>query len=149
MLCFYIPPTVLCFVCVMFFFLSFKVFSFLLTKKRDRGGCICFNCLPDILWLLVFCISSLWWPGLVCSVWLWYFLIVLTYVLPKMAQRTFWRCDMYNNSVLKRANSIGNLTSVGLLIEWGNVFAIQQMLPWLKGRMSIMTIGGYLYSLSY
>ena len=33
----------------------------------------------DVLWLFVFCGSYSWCCGLVCSVWLWYFLIILTY----------------------------------------------------------------------
>ena len=40
-----------------------------------------YNCLPDVLWLLVFCCSSPQCHGLtVCSVWLWYFLIILSYI---------------------------------------------------------------------
>ena len=81
----------------MHFFLSFKVFQSC-WRKRERV-CICFNRLSDILWLLVFWISSLWWPGLDCSVWLWHFLIMLTYFLPKMEKRTLWPCDMYNKIV--------------------------------------------------
>ena len=40
---------------------------------------LCFNCLPNVLWLLMFCESSSWCCGLVCSTLLWYFLIILTY----------------------------------------------------------------------
>ena len=37
---------------------------------------LCFGCLPDVLWLLVFCGSSSLCHGLVCSVWLLYSLII-------------------------------------------------------------------------
>ena len=40
-----------------------------------------FNCLSDVLWLLVLCGSSSRCRGWVCSVWLWYFLIILIYFL--------------------------------------------------------------------
>ena len=47
---------------------------------RGRESCLlCFNCLPYVMWLFVFCCSSSWCFVLVCSVWLWYFLIMLTY----------------------------------------------------------------------
>ena len=40
---------------------------------------ICFVCLPGVSWLL--CGSSSPCHGFVCSLWLWYFLIILTYYL--------------------------------------------------------------------
>ena len=39
---------------------------------------LCFNCLSDVLWLLVFCGFSSRCQGLGCSVWLWYFLMIIT-----------------------------------------------------------------------
>ena len=38
-----------------------------------------FNCFSDVLLLLVFCDSSSRFHGLVCSLWLWYHLIILAY----------------------------------------------------------------------
>ena len=55
--------------------------SFLVLKSPWRGREI--NWLPDVLWLLMFCGSSSRSYVLVCSVWLWYFLIILTYFLRK------------------------------------------------------------------
>ena len=40
-----------------------------------------FYCLTDVLLLQMFCGSSSWCRGLVCGMWLWYFLIILTYFL--------------------------------------------------------------------
>ena len=40
---------------------------------------LCFNCLSYVLFLLIFCGSSSRCHGLVCSVWLWYFLVIFTY----------------------------------------------------------------------
>ena len=41
---------------------------------------IYFNCLNDVLWLLVLCyLSSSRCLCLACNVWMWYFLIILTY----------------------------------------------------------------------
>ena len=51
-------------------------------RETERGDWLLyFACLPDVLWLLVFCGYSSRYRGLVCSVWLWYFLIILTYFL--------------------------------------------------------------------
>ena len=47
------------------------------------GWLLCFDCLPGMLWLLVFCDSSSRCHGLLCSVWLWYFLLI---------SLTFWYC---------------------------------------------------------
>ena len=40
---------------------------------------LCFNCLPDVLWLSVFSDSSSRCLGLDCGVWLWYLLIILIF----------------------------------------------------------------------
>ena len=45
----------------------------------EESRLLCFYCLSDVLLLLMFCGSSSLCRGLVCSVWLWYFLIILTY----------------------------------------------------------------------
>ena len=58
----------------------FSSFAIILTRKRE-GWLLCFNFLPDVLYLFVFCCSTSWCRVLVCSVWLWYFLIILTYFL--------------------------------------------------------------------
>ena len=44
---------------------------------RRESWLLCLVCLPGVSWLL--CGSSLWCHGFVCSFWLWYFLIILTY----------------------------------------------------------------------
>ena len=41
---------------------------------------LCFNCLSYVLLLLMFCGCASRCCELVCSVWLWYFLIILTYL---------------------------------------------------------------------
>ena len=48
-------------------------FAVILMEKRELGF-FYFNCLPDVLLILVFCGCR----GLVCSVCLWNFLIILT-----------------------------------------------------------------------
>ena len=42
-----------------------------------EGWLLCLFCLPGVSWLL--CGSSSRCNGIVCSLWLWYFLIILTY----------------------------------------------------------------------
>ena len=37
---------------------------------------LCYNCRPDVWWQSVFCGSSSRCRGLVCGVWLWYFLVI-------------------------------------------------------------------------
>ena len=44
---------------------------------EERAGC--FVCLPGVSWLL--CGSSSRYHGFVCSLWLWYYLIILTYYI--------------------------------------------------------------------
>ena len=46
-------------------------------SPRERAGCGCFTLL-DTLYKSVFCDSSSWFRRLICRVWLWYFLIILT-----------------------------------------------------------------------
>ena len=57
----------------------------LITRKKNffrvslwgmESWLLCFVCLPGVTRLL--CGSSLWCHGFVCSLWLWYFLIILT-----------------------------------------------------------------------
>ena len=56
----------------------FMSILFLQSSWRGRESwLLCFYCLVLLLW--VFCGSSSQCPGLVCSVWLWYFLIILTF----------------------------------------------------------------------
>ena len=44
----------------------------------ERAGCFTY-CLPNVLWLLVFCDSSMRCFGLVCNLWLYYFLVIPIY----------------------------------------------------------------------
>ena len=46
-----------------------------------------FDCLLYVLWLLVFCGSSSWFRGLVSCVWLWYFLVILSYFLYRFCNK--------------------------------------------------------------
>ena len=58
--------------------------SFLVLQSSWWGGeawLLYFNYLPDVLLLLVFCVSSSWCYGLVCSVWLGFFQVILIYFL--------------------------------------------------------------------
>ena len=50
-------------------------FAIILMGKRELVALL--SCLPCVSWLL--CGSSSWCHGFVCSLWLWYFLIILTY----------------------------------------------------------------------
>ena len=52
-------------------------FAIILTRKRELVALL--FCLSDVLLLLKFCDSSSRCCGLVCSVWSWYFLFILTY----------------------------------------------------------------------
>ena len=67
----------LCF--VMHYFVSILVLQ---SSWRGRESwLLCYYCLTDVLLLLMLCGSSSRCRGLVCSVWLWYLLILLTYFL--------------------------------------------------------------------
>ena len=64
------------------------VIKSLLKLMRLQSSCwgrgswlLYFICLPDVLLLLVFCVFSKRCHGLVCIVWLWYFLAILSYFL--------------------------------------------------------------------
>ena len=70
-----------CFILVLIMHYS-HVVSFLVLQSSWRGReswLLDFNCLPGVLWLSVVCGTSSQCRGLVCSVYLWYFLIKLTY----------------------------------------------------------------------
>ena len=74
---------VLCLVLVLFNVMHYFV-SFLVLQSSWRGReswLLYFNCLPDVLWLLVFFGFSSKCRGLVFNMWLRYFLIILTYCL--------------------------------------------------------------------
>ena len=72
----------------------------------------CSNCLPYFMWLFVLCGSSSWYFGLVCSVWFWYFLIMLIYFCMLIVKRetTFlyistakvWTCLYVHLHILTR-----------------------------------------------
>ena len=49
-----------------------------ITCMGNESWLLYFNCVPEVLWLLVFCRSSSRYHMLVCSVGLWYFLFILT-----------------------------------------------------------------------
>ena len=58
-----------------------QYFCLVLVRKWELAGCFTLIVfLADVWWLLVFFGSSSRSCGLVCSVWLWCFLIILTYV---------------------------------------------------------------------
>ena len=48
--------------------------AIILLRKREL---VCFTLI--VLWLSVFCVSSSWCCGLVCSLSMWHFLIILTF----------------------------------------------------------------------
>ena len=54
-------------------------------EEEERTGCfvVVVFCLTDVLLLYMFCDSSSWCRGLICGVWLLYFLIILTYFFSK------------------------------------------------------------------
>ena len=72
---------VLCWLCFgMHYFMSFLVLQ---PSWRGRGSwLLCSYCLLDVLLLVMSCSSSARCHGLACSLFLWYFLVVLTYFLP-------------------------------------------------------------------
>ena len=63
---------------------------------EERPGCFTlFDFLVRVLWLLLFCGSSSWCHGLVCSVWMWYFLIIFTYFYEKLpANYLLWEINI-------------------------------------------------------
>ena len=72
---------------------------------------LCLVCLPGVPWLL--CCSSSRCHGLVCSLWLWYFLIILTYYFcdtgflvnatpPTVLAGSFWNCRKHTSMDLKK-----------------------------------------------
>ena len=63
---------VLCF--VVRYFMSILVLQPYCWGRKD--WLLCLVCLPGVLWL---CYSSWRCHGFICSLWLWYFLIILTY----------------------------------------------------------------------
>ena len=87
------------------------------------------NCLPDVLWLLVFCGSFSWCQGLGCIVWLWYMLIIITctfsYINPSTHKQITSTCI---NRILKLKDTHLCLIPIHLLIciAWYNM-----LLNWL------------------
>ena len=57
----------------------FSRFAIFWTRNRELIALLCFNCVPYVLFLLIFCGSSTRCHGLVYVVWLWYSMIILTY----------------------------------------------------------------------
>ena len=87
---------------------------------------LCFNCLLDVLWLLVFCGSSSRCFGLICSVWMWYFLIILTfwrYFLLTLASwkptsvraRHFLKASDHHNTLYKAPAILAIMKDLGVL----------------------------------
>ena len=66
------------------------------------------NCLLNALWQSVFCGSSSLWRGLVCGVWLWYFLIILTCFFMHLQSLKF-RCHMVKEKMHIQENTLFNL----------------------------------------
>ena len=64
--------------CVCFLF-WYALLSALSSWWGIESWLLCFSCLLVVLWLIVFYGSSIRCCGFVCSVWYWYFLIILTY----------------------------------------------------------------------
>ena len=62
---------------------------------------LCFYCPTDVLLLKMFCGYSSRCYGLICSVWLWYFLVILTYFLPRITPRTVYKTGLYPDSKRK------------------------------------------------
>ena len=56
---------------------TWQSFIALTSLLRRESWLLCLICLPGVSWWL--CGSSLRCHGVVCSLWLWYFLIILTY----------------------------------------------------------------------
>ena len=54
-------------------------FAIILKRKKELVGNALFYYLTDVLLLQMLCVSSSRYRGFVCSVRLWYFLIILTY----------------------------------------------------------------------
>ena len=79
LVCFPLVMGVLClslFCCASLYVIS----SFAISSWRRRESrLLCFYCLTDVLLLQMFCDSSSGFCGLVCGVWLWYFLIILIF----------------------------------------------------------------------
>ena len=63
--------------------MHYAVFILILQSswRGKESWLLCYYCLTDVLILLIFRGSSSWCRGLVCSMWLWYCLIILTYFL--------------------------------------------------------------------
>ena len=79
--------------CVMHYL---SVISSLQSSWGRESWLLYFNCLPDVLWLLVFCGSSSWCRGLICSEWLCYFLIILIYLLRQYILRRHYATSRFN-----------------------------------------------------
>ena len=82
--------------CFVMHYLS--VISSLQSSWGRESWLLYFNCLPCVLWLLVFCGSSSWCRGLVCSEWLCYFLIILIYLLQQFILRRYYATALRNVS---------------------------------------------------
>ena len=91
-------------------------YSFAIILTRTRELVACFNCISVVLWLSMFCGSSSRFPSLVCSVWLWYFLII--HYFQGMASK--WRLQILIKML--EARNIGrfdeNLNIWTMCISW-------------------------------
>ena len=66
---------------------------FLVLQSSWRGReswLLCFRCFMDVLLLWMFCDSSSRCHGSACSVWMWYFLIIITYFLLQLQIPTLY-----------------------------------------------------------
>ena len=93
--------------------------SILVLQSSWWGGeswLLCLICLPGVSWWLSG--SSSWCHGVVCSLWLWYFLIILTYY--------FLHCSPYNSH--HRWLIISTLCYLFLLLIRGPILPIPSTL---------------------
>ena len=81
--------------CVCICFVKHYFVSILVLQSSWRGReswLLCYYRLTDVLLLYMFCGSSSQCLGLVCSMWLWYFLIKLTCFLPYHTSKFHFNC---------------------------------------------------------
>ena len=104
--------------CVCLCFVMHYVVSILVLQSSWRGReswLLFYYCLTDVLSLYMFCDSSSRCCGLICSVWLWYFMIILTFwnikiIFSQLATKT-WK-------ILLLAHLSGRLRGELLVYQW-------------------------------
>ena len=91
----------------------FSVISSLQSSWGRESWLLYFNCLPDVLWLLVFCGSSSQCRGLVCSENICYFLIILIYLLRQYTLRWHYAAALCNFSFQCLTSGFMQLAATG------------------------------------